>query len=53
VAGISYEILKLTMHPRWGGFFIKLMTPGCGCNASLLFSRMTHSWKYPVLLCAL
>jgi uncharacterized protein YqhQ len=28
VAGISYEILKLTMHPRVGSFFIKLMTPG-------------------------
>jgi uncharacterized protein YqhQ len=28
VAGISYEIIKMTMHPRWGGLFMKLMAPG-------------------------
>jgi uncharacterized protein YqhQ len=28
VAGISYEIIKLTTHPRWGSLFIKVMTPG-------------------------
>lgn len=28
VAGISYELLKLTTHPRWKGLAILLMTPG-------------------------
>lgn len=28
VAGVSYEIIKLTTHPRWGGPVQKLMIPG-------------------------
>lgn len=28
VAGVSYEIIKLTTHPRWGGLVQKLMVPG-------------------------
>ncbi len=28
VAGVSYEIIKLTTHPRWGGLVQKLMIPG-------------------------
>ncbi|HVF85679.1 MAG TPA: DUF1385 domain-containing protein [Abditibacteriaceae bacterium] len=28
VAGVSYEIIKLTLHPRWGGLVQKLMIPG-------------------------
>ncbi|HEX8834082.1 MAG TPA: DUF1385 domain-containing protein [Abditibacteriaceae bacterium] len=28
VAGVSYEIIKLTTHPRWGRFANFLMTPG-------------------------
>jgi uncharacterized protein YqhQ len=28
VAGISYEVIKLTMHPRWGRFAMWVMTPG-------------------------
>jgi uncharacterized protein YqhQ len=28
VAGISYEVIKLTMHPRWGKFAMWVMTPG-------------------------
>jgi uncharacterized protein YqhQ len=26
--GHSYEIIKMTTHPRWGAFFMKLMAPG-------------------------
>ena len=28
VAGVSYEIIKLTTHPRWGRLVQKLMIPG-------------------------
>ena len=28
VAGISYEIIKMTAHPRYGAFFLWIMTPG-------------------------
>ena len=28
VAGISYEVIKLTTHPRWGGFAQWVMIPG-------------------------
>jgi len=28
VAGVSYEIIKLTTHPKWGKYAILVMTPG-------------------------
>ncbi len=28
VAGLSYEVIKMTTHPRWGGLAKSLMTPG-------------------------
>ena len=28
VAGVSYEIIKLTLHPKIGGFITKLLAPG-------------------------
>ena len=28
IAGVSYEVLKLTMHPTWGKYAMVLMVPG-------------------------